>query len=157
MPASSFTHVARAHVDPFKFACTTLRQVRRNQSRNFPGTTLRFTPVLVPGRPGVLTKNLFKMAKVVAKPPLNVKIKNITANPPTATPPKAVVSKAVVNPVFQTVQTFADNYRKTAGDRKIYPIKYKVFTGVYTTDRVIANAWRKYQALPDANKKTYFT
>ena len=65
----------------------------------------------------------------------------------------AVFSKAVVNPIYQTLQTFADKYRKTAGDRKISPIKYKVFTGVYTTDRVIGNAWKKYQTLPDANKK----
>ena len=103
-------------------------------------------------------KNLFKIAKVVGKPPtVNIKVKNITANPPTATPPKQVVSKAVVNPIYQTLQTFADNYKKTAADRKINQMKYKVFTGVYTTDRVIGNAWKKYQALPDANKKTYFT
>ena len=102
--------------------------------------------------------NLLNIANVVGKPPtVNIKVKNITAKPPSATPPKQVVSKAVVNPIYQTVQTFADNYKKTAADRKITPMKYKVFTGVYTTDRVIANAWKKYQALPDTNKKTYFT
>ena len=102
--------------------------------------------------------NLLKIAKVVGKPPtVNIKVKNITAKPPSATPPKQVVSKAVVNPIYQTVQTFADNYKKTATDRKSNPMKYKVFTGVYTTDRVIGNAWKKYQALPDANKKAYFT
>ena len=101
---------------------------------------------------------LLKIAKVVGKPPtINIKVKNITANPPTATPPKKVVSQVVANPVFQTVQTFADKYRKTVADRKISPIKYKIFTGVHATDRVITNMWKKYQALPDANKKAYFT
>ena len=36
-------------------------------------------------------------------------------------------------------------------------MKYKIFTGVYTSDRVIANMWKKYLALPEPNKKTYFT
>ena len=44
-----------------------------------------------------------------------------------------------------------------AADRKNNPTKYKIFTGVYTSDRVIANMWKKYQALPDAHKKAYFT
>ena len=100
--------------------------------------------------------NSYKLANVVAKPPPVKKGKKIKVKTPTATPPKAVVSKAVVNPIYQTLQTFADNYRKTAADRKISPIKYKVFTGVQVTDRVIGNMWKKYQALPDANKKTYF-
>ena len=47
---------------------------------------------------------LFKIAKVVGKPPtINIKVKNITANPPTATPPKKVVSQAVINPIYQTL------------------------------------------------------
>ena len=104
-----------------------------------------------------IDKQLFKIANVIATPQVKIKVKKNKATPPTATPPKKVVSQAVVNPIYQTVQTFADNYRKTATDRKSNPTKYKVFTGVYATDRVIANAWKKYQKLPDANKKAYFT